>query len=87
MGARIRLVGGTDVDVRKKRESAFNKKVGARLQKWARDAGVTDEAMAEHLGINPTQVWRHYVGQTPLTCVRASRMASLAGRELKELFA
>lgn len=83
----IRLVHSNNPDLRQRREWEFNKKVGERLQGWAREAKVSDSKMAEFLKLDSTMIWRIYSGKAPLTCVRAARMCQFVGHNLAELFA
>lgn len=82
----IRLVYSNDPALRELREAEFNQAVGAVLQGWARESGVSDAKMAEHLEIGTTMLWRHYTGRTALTCLRAARMCRVLGHDLGELF-
>lgn len=86
MGSVIKLVGIKDKIRAEARARDFNELVGAKLQAWARDDGVTDDTMAKRLDVNVTTVWRHYAGRTPLTCLRAAQMCQVLGRDLRELF-
>lgn len=81
----LRIAGGTDHEVRKASELAFNKEIGKRIREKREMVGMSLDYMGKILDIDPTTVSRHESGAVPLTVVRAARICHAIGLDIREL--